>query len=146
MQLTRRFFFVGASLLTLSLGAFTPPASAYEPPQNPRMKYNFNANWHVNVGDVPGAEATTFNDAAWKQVTTPYAWNEDDAFKKSIDQLSTGIAWYRKHFKLPANSMGKKIFLEFEGIRHGGEFYLNGESIGRNENGVMALASTSPIR
>ena len=31
------------------------------------------------------------------------------------------------------------MFLEFEGIRHGGEFYLNGESIGRHENGVMAF-------
>jgi beta-galactosidase len=120
-------------LLTLSA------ALAYEPPQSPRTKYDFNAGWRVNVGDVTGAEATSFNDAAWKQVSTPYAWNEDDAFKKSIDELSTGIAWYRKHFVLPANSAGRKVFLEFEGIRHGGEFYLNGELIGRHENGVMAF-------
>src|SRR4029079_2111791 len=53
--------------------------------------------------------------------------------------LSTGIAWYRKHFRLPENSDGKNVFLEFEGIRQAGEFYLNGKFIARSENGVMAF-------
>jgi hypothetical protein len=35
----------------------------------------------------------------------------------SIAELPTRIAWYRKHFKLPPDSAGKKVFLEFEGIR-----------------------------
>src|SRR5215210_9534829 len=90
-----------------------------------RPKYNFNAGWLVKVGDENGAEAPACVDAEWKKVTLPYAWNEDDAFRKSIDELSTGVAWYRKHFKLPADAAGKKVFLEFESIRHGGEFYLN---------------------
>src|SRR3954464_10551496 len=104
-----------------------------------RIKYNFNSNWKVYTGDAAGAEAISFNDASWKMVTTPYAWNEDDAFKKDIKDLATGVAWYRKHFKLPTDSAGRKVFLEFEGIRHGGEFYLNGKLIGRHENGVMAF-------
>jgi beta-galactosidase len=108
-------------------------------PPNLRAKYNFNSDWKVSVGDPPGAEAVDFDDSGWKRVTTPYAWNEDDAFKKDIKDLSTGVAWYRKRFKLPAGSGGHKIFLEFEGIRHGGEFYLNGKFIGRHENGVMAF-------
>jgi beta-galactosidase len=49
------------------------------------------------------------------------------------------VSWYRKRFTPPQGSAGKKIFLEFEGIRHGGEFYLNGKFIGRSENGVMAF-------
>lgn len=40
---------------------------------------------------------------------------------------------------MPENSADKKIFLEFEGIRQAGEFYLNGKFIGRHENGVMAF-------
>src|SRR4030095_7486967 len=104
-----------------------------------RAKYNFNSGWKVFVGDPANAQAAGFNDSGWNNVTTPYAWNEDDAFKKDIKDLSTGIAWYRKHFQLPAGSEGRKVFLEFEGIRHGGEFYLNGKLIGRHENGVMAF-------
>src|SRR5215211_427729 len=104
-----------------------------------RMKYNFNSGWKVKVADEAGAEAPAFNDAAWKPVTLPWAWNEDQAFKKDIVDHSTGIAWYRKHFKLPATVKGQKIFLEFEGIRQAGDFYLNGKHIGIHENGVTAF-------
>jgi beta-galactosidase len=104
-----------------------------------RAKLDFNSNWRVFVGDPKGAEEPAFDDSKWTAVTTPYAWNEDDAFKKSIADLSTGVAWYRKHFRLPLQSNDRKVFLEFEGIRHGGEFYLNGKFIGRHENGVMAF-------
>src|SRR6185503_15406054 len=55
-----------------------------------------------------------------------------------IKDLSTGVAWYRKHFKLLADSADRKVFIEFEGLRQGGAFYLNGKLIGRHENGVMA--------
>ncbi|MFL5742265.1 MAG: sugar-binding domain-containing protein [Flavisolibacter sp.] len=104
-----------------------------------RSRYNFNPGWKVFVGDNPAASQPDFNDAGWKKITLPYAWNEDDAFKKDIADLSTGIAWYRKHFKIPVERKGQKIFLEFEGIRQAGEFYLNGKPIGLHENGVMAF-------
>ncbi len=107
--------------------------------QNQRVTYNFNPQWKLLIGDVTGAEASDFDDKTWKSITLPYAWNEDEAFKKSIEDLSTGIAWYRKHFTLPAGSTDKKIFLEFEGIRQGGEFYLNGKFIGRHENGITSF-------
>lgn len=105
----------------------------------PRTKFNFNSDWKVWVGDNKEAMEPTFKDALWKSVTLPYAWNEDDAFKKDIVDHTTGIAWYRKHFKLPASAKGQKVFLEFEGIRQAGEFYINGVSIGLHENGVMAF-------
>jgi len=38
------------------------------------------------------------------------------------------VAWYRKRFRLSPDSTGKKVFLEFEGIRQGGAFYLNGKN------------------
>ena len=106
---------------------------------NARVKYNFNPGWKLYVGDTTGAEAANFNDAKWTSITLPHAWNEDASFKVSIDKHPTGISWYRKHFKVPATDKGKKVFLEFEGIRQAGEFYLNGKFIGRHENGVMAF-------
>jgi hypothetical protein len=105
----------------------------------PRAKYNFNPEWRVLVGDPAGAEKADFADRGWKSVTLPYAWNEDEAFKKDIKDLSTGVAWYRKHFRLPAGAAGQKVLIEFEGVRQLGEFYLNGQPLGRHENGVMAV-------
>lgn len=109
------------------------------PASSPRTEYNFNSGWLLKTTDEAGAAAVAFDDAGWKNVTLPHAWNEDSAFKVNNKKLPSGIAWYRKHFKLPADAAGKKVFLEFEGIRQAGEFYLNGEWIGRSENGVMAF-------
>lgn len=103
-------------------------------------KFNFNADWKVKVGDFPDAPNADFDDSGWQTHTLPYAWNENDAFRVSIDELSTGIAWYRKSFKLPEACRGKKIFFECEGIRQAGTFYLNGKEIGLSENGIMAFA------
>jgi len=124
--------------LNLLLGPLGQPAQATSPVMR-RAKYNFNPEWRVLVGDPAGAEKTGFEDRAWKRVTLPYAWNEDEAFKKDIKDLSTGVAWYRKHFRLPAGAAGQKVFIEFEGVRQLGEFYLNGQALGRHENGVMAV-------
>jgi beta-galactosidase len=104
-----------------------------------RTRYNFNSDWRVKVGDVAGAETVDFDDSGWKRVTTPYAWNEDAAFRVSIHDLPTGVAWYRKHFRLPESATGQKIFVEFEGIRMAGEVYVNGVFVGRHEDGVMAF-------
>jgi beta-galactosidase len=104
-----------------------------------RTDYNFDPGWRLQVGDAPGAEAVAFDDSAWKPVTLPHAWNEDSAFKVSIDDLPTGIAWYRKSFVLPPEASGKKIFVEFEGVRQGAEFFLNGKSLGLHEDGITAV-------
>ncbi len=104
-----------------------------------RVKYNFNPGWKVNVGDTAGAEAPGFDDASWKEVTLPYAWNEDEAFKNDIADLTTGIAWYRKHFRLPGADRGRKVFIEFEGVRQAAGVYVNGEFIGLHENGITAF-------
>ena len=104
-----------------------------------RNKYNFNSDWLLNVGDVPEAKQPRFSDSEWKKVTLPHAFNEDEAFRLSIDELTDTIMWYRKHFRLPADSKNKKVFVEFEGVRQGADFYINGQNVGLHENGVMAV-------
>ncbi|MDR3187899.1 MAG: DUF4982 domain-containing protein [Prevotellaceae bacterium] len=104
-----------------------------------RVRYSFNAGWKLCVGDLQGAEQPKFDDSGWKNVTLPRAFNEDEAFRVSIAEHTDTIVWYRKHFRLPKSAKGQKIFLELEGIRFGGEFFLNGKSIGWHENGVMAF-------
>ncbi|MFV5688052.1 glycoside hydrolase family 2 protein [Flavobacterium sp. ZT3R25] len=104
-----------------------------------RNKYNFNADWKLKSGDFVEAKNINFNDKNWESVTLPHAYNQKEAFKKSIEDITTGIVWYRKKFKLPQGISNKKIFLEFEGIRQGGVIYVNGTKIGMHENGVMAF-------
>jgi hypothetical protein len=112
---------------------------AVQPAQAARAQYDFNPGWKLMVGDPSGAGQAAFDDSAWKPVSLPRAWNEDDAFKKDIADLSTGVAWYRKHFSVPQLQPGQKVFLEFEGARQAAEVYVNGKKVGLHENGVNAF-------
>lgn len=104
-----------------------------------REKYNFNSDWKLKVGDIVQAEEVDYSDAGWKSVTFPHAFNEDEAFKLNIKDLTDTIVWYRKHFCLPADAKGRKVFIEFEGARQGIDLYVNGHLVGQHENGVMAF-------
>lgn len=93
-------------------------------PMMAQRHQNFNAGWRI--GDNKNV------------VTLPHAWNEDYAFKVGIANLPDSVVWYRKDFKLK-NTKGKKVFIEFEGVRQAGEFFINGHNLGLHENGVMAV-------
>jgi beta-galactosidase len=129
------------ALLGLSAYAAEP---RYQPPASPRATYNFNPGWKFLREDVPGAEAVNFDDSAWAEVGLPHTWNDVDSYRAFIshpggDQtIYLGIGWYRKHFKLPAGTEGRKIFLELEGLRQAARFYLNGQPVGLFENGITA--------
>ena len=114
-----------------------------------RQKLNFNADWRLQVGDFADAAKPDFDDSQWQQVTLPYAFNGDEAFRKDIVDLTDTICWYRKQFKIgdelfysPPSTGGvgggSKYFIEFEGVRQGADFYLNGHYLGFSDNGVMA--------
>ena len=123
---------VRSSLFAILLLLVLCPAQAGD-------KHNFNPEWLLAVGDIEGAEQPAFDDSAWKTVTLPHAFNEDQAFAVDIRELTDTIVWYRKHFTLPAVAKGKKVFIEFEGVRQAADVYLNGQHVGLSENGVMAF-------
>ena len=104
-----------------------------------RRKINFNADWRLCVGDYPEAVQADFDDSRWQQVTLPYAFNGDEAFRKDIVDLTDTICWYRKTFTLSEEETQGKVFVEFEGVRQGADVYLNGHHLGFSENGVMAF-------
>ena len=126
MKLLKTILFIALMLVPVM------DASAAE-----RKKYNFNSEWRLCVGDFPEAAQTGFDDSRWQQVTLPYAFNGDEAFRRDIVDLTDTIVWYRKHFTL-SDIKDKKVFVEFEGVRQGADFYLNGHHLGDSENGVMA--------
>lgn len=90
-----------------------------------RETYNFNPDWRID-GDK-------------RSVTLPRAWNEDEAFRVAIYEMSDSVVWYRKDFRLPPSAEGKRVIIEFEGARQAAEVFVNGRSAGLCENGVMAF-------
>ncbi len=152
-KVTRREFLGTTSFIALGLplvlGRSYPAyvqadKTAYVPPKSPRTTLNFNYDWRFVREDVSGAEAAGFDDAKWETVSTPHSFNDVDSFRTIISHSGgdrgtyKGLAWYRKHFKLPAELAGRRVFLEFEGMRQAGDIYLNGKQVGLYENGVNA--------
>jgi len=119
-------------------------ANAYAPPASPRVTYNFNPDWKFIRQDVPGAQEAAFDDSTWTNVGLPHTWNDVDTYRTNISHPNgdqtyyQGIGWYRKHFKMPAGTEGRKVFLEFEGLKQAAHFYLNGQPVGLYENGITA--------
>ena len=124
-------------------------ADRYAPPSSPRATYSFNADWKFERAaqpdaDLPNFQAVDFSDAAWATVSTPHSFNDVDSFRKLIihakgDQgVYQGLAFYRKHFKVPPGAQDGRVFIEFEGMRQAGDIFLNGKEIGLSENGITA--------
>ena len=133
------------AILLLTI-AFTWPAKAAEPPfavpASPRARFNFNPEWKFMRQDVTNAEQAGFDDSRWTVVSAPHTFNDTDSYTGIISHSGgdrhawSGITWYRKHFKLPANAREDKVFLEFEGLKQAGRFWVNGTFAGKYENGV----------
>ncbi|MGA2654014.1 MAG: sugar-binding domain-containing protein [Terracidiphilus sp.] len=150
-HLSRRAFLGSAAITAVGLpvlfGKWQPTFAAalgdsFVPPESPRRRLNFDLDWKFVREDVPGAETLAFDDSKWITISTPHTFNDVDSFRTIISHgggdrgTYKGLSWYRKHFKLPANLSGRKVFLEFEGMRQAGDIYLNGRQIGLYENGV----------
>lgn len=120
-------------------------AELFTPPSSPRSAVDFNPRWKFFKGDAVGAEKPDFNDAQWEDVSIPHTYNDIDSYTDIISHSGgdrhpyAGIAWYRKHFTLPANASGGKVFLELEGLKQAGRFWVNGQFVGKYENGVTPL-------
>ena len=120
-------------------------ASRYTPPASPCATFNFNPGWKFIRADVANAERVGFDDTGWADVSAPHTYNDVDSYGRLISHSAgdrgawSGIAWYRKHFKLPARARGGKVFLEFEGLKQAGFFWVNGKYVGKYENGVTPL-------
>jgi beta-galactosidase len=120
----------------VSAAEFSPPANS------PHNIFNFNSGWRFFKGDVTNAGRIDFDDSKWAEVAAPHTYNDVDSYTDIISHGGgdrhpySGVAWYRKHFKLPAEAKNGKIFLEFEGLKQAGRFWVNGKSVGKYENGV----------
>ena len=128
----------------IALTASLTAAEVFTPPSSLHADYNFNSNWKFIREDITNAEQVAFDDSKWLDVSAPHTYNDADSYTTIISHSGgdrrawSGIAWYRKHFKLPANAKDEKVFLEFEGLKQAGRFWVNGKLVGKFENGVTA--------
>jgi beta-galactosidase len=109
-----------------------------------RLKLNFDPDWKFIKADPAGAQAPSFDDSAWMTVSAPHTYNDVDTFDdwsipghKGEQNQWGGRTWYRKTFTMPESYRGKKVYIEFEGVRQVAEVYLNGKLLGVSKTGFI---------
>ena len=134
----RIVFFILYSLFFSHIVAQTSVAGLFPLENSGRMVWNFNAGWRFYLGDVEGAEAKDFNDKAWEVVSTPHTVQLMPAEASGCRNYQ-GIAWYRKHFKLPTECAGRDVSLHFEAIMGKQTIYVNGQKVKEHEGGYLPI-------
>src|ERR1700733_9872759 len=76
-----------------------------------RENQRLDAGWQFKLDDVPGAEATGFDDSGWQTVSLPHCWGWEDA--QAGKNYYRGPGWYRRELNVGAQP-GKRYFLRFE--------------------------------
>ena len=106
---------------------------------------SFDSEWKFHMGDVTGAQATTFDDSSWTALDVPHDWSISLAFTQNSPAgagggyLNGGVGWYRKTFTLPASASGQKILVQFDGVYMDSTVYLNGTQVGARPYGFSSF-------
>ena len=125
-------------LTLLPLKAQTSIAGLFPLENSGRLVWNFNAGWRFHLGDVAGAEAKDFNDKSWEVVSTPHTVQLMPAEASGCRNYQ-GKAWYRKHFVLPKECVGRDVTLHFEAIMGKQTIYINGKKVKEHEGGYLPI-------
>ena len=127
----------------LPFKAQTSVAGLFPLENSGRMVWNFNAGWRFHLGDVADAEAKDFDDQAWEVVSTPHTVQLMPAEASGCRNYQ-GIAWYRKHFRLPEECEGRDVTLHFEAIMGKQTLYIKGQKVKKHEGGYLPITITLP--
>jgi hypothetical protein len=120
-----------AAMVFAGFGSAAGPAQAAE-----RVRQNFNAGWRFHLGDVAGAQAADFDDAAWSPVGLPHSFSIPYF---QAPEVYVGYGWYRKDLTLAALPTGRRYSLEFEGAFQRAEVYVNGARVGGHRGGYTGF-------
>lgn len=104
-----------------------------------RQVYNFNPGWRYYKGNINGAEALNFDDAAWEIVSTPHTVELMPAEGSGCRNYQ-GPAWYRKRFVIPEETKGQQVILHFEAVMGKQIVYLNGKKVLEHLGGYLPFS------
>ena len=66
-----------------------------------------------------------FDTHYWSEIKVPGHWDLQGFAKPSEGSLPPMVGLYRTSFMLPETMKGKQIFIRFEGVQYGYDFYVN---------------------
>jgi beta-galactosidase len=116
---------------------------------------SFDTGWSFKKDTVSsGPEKLSFNDSDWRKIELPHDWSAEDLPNQKVDSIqgpffrtspsgpfdgfiSSGIAWYRKTFKVNKEDQGKTVYVQFDGVYMNAEVWINGHHLGKQPYGYI---------
>ena len=106
----------------------------------------FNYLTKANSIHNEGPYSAKYNDSAWQEVQIPHDWVTSLPYAKEASHShgyktvgykypETSIGWYRKTINIPANDLGKRLMLRFDGIFRNARVWFNGFYMGTEPSG-----------
>ena len=76
-----------------------------------------------------------FDDSGWRHLDVPHDWAIEGPFDQALPGETgklpwVGVGWYRKHFQIPAEAAGRRIYVDFDGAMSHAAVWLNGRLVG----------------
>ncbi|MEZ0297976.1 MAG: beta-galactosidase GalA, partial [Candidatus Methylacidiphilales bacterium] len=109
----------------------------------PAIQGHQNSYSNAKAGKAWGAAAPDYDDSTWRELDLPHDWAVEGPFdeKANLSQgyRPRGIAWYRRHFKIPAADKGRQLELQFDGVATHCTVWVNGMLAHRNWCGYTSF-------
>ena len=139
-----------ASLRFVESAAPVAAVAAPVPVSSAREVLPLDDNWRFLSADAAGAEQPGFDDSQWKTVNLPHDWSIGGPFAETNRTggagafLPSGVAWYRRHFPLSEFALGRRVFVEFDGVMQNSDVWINGFHLGHRPNGYVGFRYELP--
>jgi len=139
----RREFLTRTSTLVagmLTANAFGETASSIPAVQaGGRVILPMNRNWRFSRSAVADARMKDFDDSKFERVVVPHSnvrlpWHSFD------DKDYEFVSVYRRHFKVPPGTRGRRVFVDFEGVMTASTVWINGVRLGEYKGGYTPFS------
>jgi len=108
-------------------------------------KFLFTDSWKFSLDAPDDAYKVELDDSDWRELDLPHDWSIEGEFSRDHPAgygggaLPGGIGWYRKTFMLSEEDKEKIVYIDFDGVYHESEVYINGHLLGKRPNGYISF-------
>ena len=140
-KLNRRGFLKtsGAGIVGLSLVHSMAGAEPVANRSLQRRIFPLNHNWLYSDKVAPDSTSPAFNDREFERVTIPHT-NRRLPWHGFDDKEFQFVSVYRRHFKVPVELRGMRVFIDFGGVMTAAVVTVNGQRLGEYRGGYTPFS------
>ena len=109
-----------------------------------RKHYSFNTHWLFDDADNPAYKDYSIDESSFNPVNLPhenvlcdtYGGPRNGEFDETQFQF---ISWYRRHFSIPDEYVGSRIYVEFQAVATVAAVYVNGNYVGEHRGAYTSF-------